>query len=65
MSTYVDRTAGAIEYCESASMAHPEHADLYNQIARFLGDKLWHQLTVTALEFLSDNKSRGPHFGEL
>lgn len=64
MSSYVDRTAGAVEYCESAAQAHPENAELYSKIGGFLSDKLWHQLTVTVLEFLEE-KSRGPHFAEL
>ena len=64
MSTYVDRTAGALEFCESASQAHPESADVYNKIGELLTNKLWHQLTVTVLEFLED-KSHGPHFAEL
>ena len=64
MSTYVDRTAGAVEYCESAAQTHPEYADSYNQMGEFLTNKLWHQLTVTVLEFLED-PSRGPQVAEL
>jgi len=64
MSSYVDRTAAAAEYLESAAQAHPEHAELYNKVRQFLGDKLWHQLTVTVLELLED-KSRGQYFAEI
>jgi 26S proteasome regulatory subunit N9 len=55
MSTFVDKTAGAVEHCETMAKANPDLAEkYYDQIAGFVKQKLWHQLTVTILDFLSD-----------
>jgi 26S proteasome regulatory subunit N9 len=53
MSSYVDRTAAAIEHCEALAVRHPAMAESYTQMASYLHDKLWHQLTLVVLQVLS------------
>lgn len=51
MSAYVDPTAPAVEYCESAAGSFPERAEAYQAMAADLKDKLWHELSVKLLAF--------------
>lgn len=45
-SSYVDRTAAAVEFCESLSVSHPElEVELWAPLMASLREKLWHQLT--------------------
>lgn len=54
MSTYVDATSGAVEHCQLMAQQHPDLAeDYYDKIASYCKQKLWHQLTLTVLDFVS------------
>lgn len=53
MSSYVDATASAVEHCESMSALHPDLAEKYTSISSFLTKKLYHQLTVSIMEFVN------------
>lgn len=53
MSTFTDPTAAAQEHCEVMANHAPDLADQYQSIATLLQNKLYHQLTVTVLEFVS------------
>lgn len=53
MSSYVDATSGAAEHCEAMSSLHADLADTYQNIAQLCRQKLWHQLTLTVLPFVS------------
>lgn len=52
-SSYVDISTNAVEHCESMSSTHPDLATHYSTISSLFTRKLWHQLTVTILEFVS------------
>mmetsp|Transcript_2643 Transcript_2643/g.3854 ORF Transcript_2643/g.3854 Transcript_2643/m.3854 type:complete len:414 (+) Transcript_2643:137-1378(+) len=54
MSSYVDTSAGATEHCEQMANVHVDLADRYNHIASLVNQKLWHQLTVDILNFVSE-----------
>lgn len=56
MSSYVDATAGAQEHCESMSALHADLADKYQYMTTLIQRKLWHQLTVSILEFVTAPK---------
>lgn len=43
----------SIEHCESMSGLHPDLATNYNRISSLYTSKLWHQLTLAVLEFMS------------
>lgn len=53
MSSYVDATASAVEHCETMSALHPDLADQYKSISSLLTKKLYHQLTVSIMEFVT------------
>lgn len=53
MSTFTDPTAAAQEHCEVMANHAPDLAEQYQSIATLLQKKLYHQLTVTVLEFVS------------
>lgn len=70
MSTYVDPTAAAVEHCESMAQQHPNQAETWNAIGQYCREKLWHQLTLTVLEFMNATNDdgttqNGSHFGPL
>lgn len=53
MSTsYVDTSANTLEHCESMSALHPDLSSSYSNISTLYTSKLWHQLTVSILEFV-------------
>jgi 26S proteasome regulatory subunit N9 len=52
-SSFVDATAGAVEHCESMAQQFPELATVYQSMGYNVAHKLWHQLTITLLEFVS------------
>jgi len=54
MSSYIDATGVAVEHCETMANLHTELSDTYQTIADLCRQKLWHQLTLTVLPFLSD-----------
>ncbi|KAJ9152339.1 hypothetical protein P3X46_025913 [Hevea brasiliensis] len=43
----------ALQYLESLSNAHPEHAEWYNSLADLYQKKLWHQLTLKLEQFVA------------
>ena len=54
MSSFVDATSGAIEHCEAMAQQYPDLAEkYYNKISSCCTQKLWHQLTLTVLELVS------------
>jgi len=54
MSTFVDATSGAVEHCQSMAQEHSDLAEeYYNKIATCCNQKLWHQLTLTVLDLVS------------
>lgn len=53
MSTFTDPTAAAQEHCEVMANHAPDLAEQYQSIATLLQKKLYHQLTVAVLEFVS------------
>eukprot|EP00563_Minutocellus_polymorphus_P013190 CAMPEP_0181064552 /NCGR_PEP_ID=MMETSP1070-20121207/24257_1 /TAXON_ID=265543 /ORGANISM="Minutocellus polymorphus, Strain NH13" /LENGTH=395 /DNA_ID=CAMNT_0023144865 /DNA_START=171 /DNA_END=1359 /DNA_ORIENTATION=+ len=53
MSTFTDPTAAAQEHCEAMANQAPDLAEQYQSIASLLQRKLYHQLTVAVLEFVS------------
>ena len=57
MSLYVDASVGSVEYCNAMAVQFPDLADnYYNKIASYCQQKLWHQLTVLILDFVSDDR---------
>mmetsp|Transcript_40155 Transcript_40155/g.45702 ORF Transcript_40155/g.45702 Transcript_40155/m.45702 type:complete len:407 (-) Transcript_40155:119-1339(-) len=54
MSSYVDATSGAVEHCEAMAALHADLAETYNKVANLCRQKLWHQLTLTILPFVSN-----------
>ena len=54
MSSYVDATSSAVEHCETMANLHADLLETYQTIADLCRRKLWHQLTLTILPFLSD-----------
>lgn len=57
MSSYVDATSGAVEHCETMANLHADLAEFYGKVADFCRQKLWHQLTIAVLPFVSDPKN--------
>jgi len=59
MSTYVDATSGSVEHCQAMAEQFPDLAEnYYKKIESYCQQKLWHQLTMIILEFVSEeNKS--------
>ncbi|OEU22151.1 hypothetical protein FRACYDRAFT_205073 [Fragilariopsis cylindrus CCMP1102] len=59
MSTYVNATSGATEHCQTMAVQFPDLAEnYYNKIESYCQQKLWHQLTMIILDFVSEeNKS--------
>uniref|UniRef100_A0A7S4ADL7 PCI domain-containing protein n=1 Tax=Pseudo-nitzschia australis TaxID=44445 RepID=A0A7S4ADL7_9STRA len=56
MSSYVDATSGPLEYCQEMAGLFPDLAEnYYGKIESYCRQKLWHQLTVIVLEFVSDD----------
>lgn len=54
MNVFVDSSATAREHCESMSSLHPDLSSSYRKISSFYASKLWHQLTISVLEFVSN-----------
>mgnify|MGYP000434845433 CR=1 FL=1 len=54
MSSFVDATGGAVEHCQLMAQQHPDLAEeYYDKIADFCTQKLWHQLTLSVLDLVS------------
>jgi len=53
MST-ADLTASALEHLESMSTAQPDLAEKYQALVSLYQRKLWHQLSTSTLDFVSD-----------
>jgi len=55
MSTYVNATSGATEHCQTMAVQFPDLAEnYYNKIESYCQQKLWHQLTMIILDFVSE-----------
>jgi len=50
----VDTTVTALEHLESMSTLHPDLSELYQNLVGLYQRKLWHQLTMSTLEFVSN-----------
>lgn len=50
----VDITAAALEHLESMSTLHPDLSEAYQNLVGVYQRKLWHQLTMITLEFVSN-----------
>mmetsp|Transcript_23783 Transcript_23783/g.65971 ORF Transcript_23783/g.65971 Transcript_23783/m.65971 type:complete len:425 (-) Transcript_23783:4621-5895(-) len=59
MSSYVDTTSSSLAYCQAMAGQFPDLAEnYYSKIESCCQEKLWHQLTMIILDFVSDdNKS--------
>ena len=59
-SSYVDATSGSVDHCHFMGKEYPELAEpYYDKIALYCQQKLWHQLTLLILDFMStNNKSK-------
>lgn len=56
MSSYVDATSGPVEYCRAMAAQFPDLAEnYYSKIESYCQQKLWHQLTLLILDFVSDD----------
>jgi 26S proteasome regulatory subunit N9 len=54
MSSFVDATSKSVEHCEAMSQQFPDLAEpYYNKMAEYCQQKLWHQLTLCVLDFLT------------
>ncbi len=61
MSSYVDPTSGSVAHCEAVASQYPDLAETYyNKIASYCQQKLWHQLTVAVLDFVSNPSNLRP-----
>eukprot|EP00555_Chaetoceros_dichaeta_P003620 CAMPEP_0198250326 /NCGR_PEP_ID=MMETSP1447-20131203/1558_1 /TAXON_ID=420782 /ORGANISM="Chaetoceros dichaeta, Strain CCMP1751" /LENGTH=434 /DNA_ID=CAMNT_0043935139 /DNA_START=122 /DNA_END=1426 /DNA_ORIENTATION=+ len=54
MTTFVDKTAPALESLNQLSAAHPDLEPLYSKFSSQLSRKLYHQLTLSIYAFVSD-----------
>jgi len=63
MSNYEDATSGSVEYCQTMAGQFPDLAEnYYSKIEVYCQQKLWHQLTLLILDFVSDDhKSSNLH----
>lgn len=52
-----DVTAAALEHLEAMATLHPDLAEPYQTLVGLYQRKLWHQLTMSTLEFVSDPPS--------
>ena len=52
-----DVITAAIEHLESMSTLHPDLSELYQNLVSLYQRKLWHQLTMSTLEFVSSPSS--------
>mmetsp|Transcript_84 Transcript_84/g.112 ORF Transcript_84/g.112 Transcript_84/m.112 type:complete len:407 (+) Transcript_84:106-1326(+) len=57
MSSYVDATSGTVDHCEAMANLHADLAETYKKIADLCRQKLWHQLTLTIIPFVSDSSN--------
>uniref|UniRef100_A0A6U3XGS4 PCI domain-containing protein n=1 Tax=Ditylum brightwellii TaxID=49249 RepID=A0A6U3XGS4_9STRA len=53
MASYVDTSAAALEHLEQMSTLHPDLSDAYTNLSNLFNRKLWHQLTISILSFVS------------
>eukprot|EP00592_Proboscia_alata_P004113 CAMPEP_0194366798 /NCGR_PEP_ID=MMETSP0174-20130528/14879_1 /TAXON_ID=216777 /ORGANISM="Proboscia alata, Strain PI-D3" /LENGTH=427 /DNA_ID=CAMNT_0039142225 /DNA_START=86 /DNA_END=1369 /DNA_ORIENTATION=- len=52
-SSYADMTTAATEHLDTMASLHPDLAEDYKSISQLFSSKLWHQLTVEVLDFVS------------
>lgn len=61
MSSYVDPTSGSVAHCEAMAARFPDLAEpYYNKFASYCQQKLWHQLTLAVLDFVSNKSNLRP-----
>lgn len=66
MSSYIDPTSGSVAHCEAVAAQYPDLAEqYYNKIASYCQEKLWHQLTLAVLDFVSNPSNLRPLDGPL
>jgi len=57
MSSYVDATSGSVDYCKAMVGQFPDLAENYfDKIESYCQQKLWHQLTLIILDFVSEEQ---------
>lgn len=55
MSSYVNAFAGSVDYCSAMATQFPDLAEnYYIKIESYCNQKLWHQLTMLVMDFVSD-----------
>lgn len=55
MSSYVDATSGSVEHCNAMAEQFPDLAETYyNMIATYCQQKLWHQVTLSLMDFMNN-----------
>jgi len=54
MSVYIDTTASAVDHLDAMSAFHPDLSSTYSTFRSLVTQKLYHQLTVQTLSFVSD-----------
>lgn len=52
MSQYLDPIVGVMSHCDAMTIQFPELESWYRKISSCCEQKLWHQLTMTALDFV-------------
>lgn len=56
MSSFVNAFSGSVDYCRAMAAEYPDLAEnYYSKIESYCDQKLWHQLTVLVMEFMSDD----------
>ncbi|KAG7366268.1 PCI domain containing protein [Nitzschia inconspicua] len=60
MSSYVDATSGVVEHCQAMAAQFPDLEEQYSKIASYCQNKLWHQLTLAVLDFVSQPSAFKP-----
>lgn len=56
MSSYVNAFAGSVDYCRTMAGQFPDLAEnYYTKIETYCDQKLWHQLTMLIIDFMSDD----------
>lgn len=55
MSSYTDPTSSSVAHCEAMEALFPDLAEsYYRKISQYCQQKLWHQLTLLALDFVQN-----------
>ena len=65
MSQYSDPIAGAMSHCDAMAIQFPELESWYHKISSCCEQKLWHQLTMTVLDFVGTTTTAATTFRPL